>query len=146
MLPFFQSYWKTPCWRQFLYIIDRGLVIAKLHNFSIRIEIPSWPWAYCGFNPLNFPTVNIKISQPILCIEYLACWKNAIVSCRLALLNKKTVKVVSLFSKGKDTLWNFSFRTFHEIQFLGHFVKHEILSWNTLTLVSNIHCVCFSPI
>ena len=39
--------------------------------------------------------------------------------------------------KGKDTLWNFSFKTFHEIQFQGHFVKHEILSWNTLTLVSN---------
>ena len=47
---------------------------------------------------------------------------------------------------GKDTLWNFSFRGFHEIQFQGHFMKHEILSWNTFTLVSNIHCVCFSSI
>ena len=25
-------------------------------------------------------------------------------------------------------------------------MKHEILSWNTFTLVSNIHCVCFSSI
>ena len=31
-------------------------------------------------------------------------------------------------SKGKDTLWNFSFRAFHEIQFQGHYMKHEILS------------------
>ena len=39
----------------FIYIIDKGLVIVKLHNFSIRIEIPSCPWALCGFNPLiNF--------------------------------------------------------------------------------------------
>ena len=48
--------------------------------------------------------------------------------------------------KGKDTLWNFSFRAFHEIQFQGHFMKREILSWNTFTLVSNIHYVCFSSI
>ena len=27
----------------FIYIIDKGLVIVKLHNFSIRIEIPSCP-------------------------------------------------------------------------------------------------------
>ena len=50
------------------------------------------------------------------------------------------------WTKRKDTLWNFSFRTFHEIQFQGHFMKHEILSWNIFTLVSNIHCVYFSPI
>ena len=30
----------------------------------------------------------------------------------------------------KDTLWNFSCRAFHEI-------------WNTFTLVSTFHCVCF---
>ena len=48
--------------------------------------------------------------------------------------------------KRKDTLWNVSFRGFHEIQFHGHFMKHEILLWNTFTLVSNIHCVCFSSI
>ena len=40
--------------------------------------------------------------------------------------------------------WNFSFRVFHEIQFQGHFMNHEILSWNTFTLVSQCHCVCFS--
>ena len=28
-------------------------------------------------------------------------------------------------SKGKDTLWNFSFRGFHEIQFQGHFMKRN---------------------
>ena len=42
--------------------------------------------------------------------------------------------------------WNFSFRAFHEIQFQGHFVKLEILSWNTFTLESKFHCVCFSSI
>ena len=30
--------------------------------------------------------------------------------------------------KGKDTLSKFSSRAFHEIQFQGHFMKHEILS------------------
>ena len=50
-----------------------------------------------------------------------------------------------LFLKGRIH-WNFSFRAFHEIQFQGHFMKHEILSWNTFTLVSNIHSVCFSSI
>ena len=33
----------------------------------------------------------------------------------------------------KDTLWSFSFRAFHEI-------------WNTFTLVSKFHCVCFPSI
>ena len=46
-------------------------------------------------------------------------------------------------SFGKDTLWNFSFRAFHEIQFQGHFMKYEILSWNTFTSVSNINRVMF---
>ena len=48
--------------------------------------------------------------------------------------------------KGKDKLWNFSFRSFHEIQCQGHFMNHEILSWNTFTLVSQCHCACFSSI
>ena len=51
-----------------------------------------------------------------------------------------------LFFKGKDTLWNFSIRAFHEIQFQGHFTKHKKLSWNTFALVSKIHCVRFSSI
>ena len=45
--------------------------------------------------------------------------------------------------KGKDTLWNFSFRAFHEMQFQGHFMKYEILSWNTFTSLSKIHRVMF---
>ena len=36
----------------------------------------------------------------VLCIEYLICWKNA--SYKLALLNKKIVKDVSLFSKFRN--------------------------------------------
>ena len=39
---------------------------------------------------------------------------------------------------------NFSFEVFREIQFQKHFMKHEILSWNTLTLVSKFHCASFS--
>ena len=31
-------------------------------------------------------------------------------------------------SKGKDKLWNFSFKAFHEIQFQGHFMKYFYLS------------------
>ena len=86
ILPFFQSSWITPCWRQFFYIIDRVLVIFKLHNFSIHIKIPLWSWALCGFNPL----INFKIlPQSSLCVEQFICWKNAIVSIRLALLNKE---------------------------------------------------------
>ena len=55
MLPFFHSSRKTPCWSQFVYIIDWGLVIVNLHNFTILIEIPSWPWALRRFKPLiNF--------------------------------------------------------------------------------------------
>ena len=49
-------------------------------------------------------------------------------------------------SKRKDTLWNFSFRAFHEIQFQGYYMKHEILSWNTFTLVFQFHCVGFLSI
>ena len=48
--------------------------------------------------------------------------------------------------KGKDTLSKFSFRAFHQIQFQGHFMKHEILSWSTFALISKFHCVCFSSI
>ena len=47
--------------------------------------------------------------------------------------------------KGR-THWNFSLRAFHEIQFLGHFINHEIISWNTFALVCQCHCVCFSSI
>ena len=42
--------------------------------------------------------------------------------------------------------WNFSFRAFHDIQFQVHFMKHEILSWNTLTLVSKFHFLFSSSI
>ena len=40
----------------------------------------------------------------------------------------------------------FSFKAFHEIQYRGHFMKHEILSWNIFALVSKFYCVCFSSI
>ena len=64
IFPFFQSSGKTPCWRQFLYMIDRGLVIVKLHNFTIHVEIPSWPWAQYGFNPsINFEIFAQAISK-----------------------------------------------------------------------------------
>ena len=42
--------------------------------------------------------------------------------------------------------WNFSFRAFHEIQFQEHFMKHEILSWNTFTLVLKFHFLISSSI
>ena len=45
---------------------------------------------------------------------------------------------------GKDTLWNFSFRVFHEIYFQGHFMKHE--TWNNFTLIFKFHCIPFSSI
>ena len=48
--------------------------------------------------------------------------------------------------KGKDTLWNFCFEAFNEVQFQDHIIKHEILSWTTFTLVFKFHCVCFSAI
>ena len=48
--------------------------------------------------------------------------------------------------EGKDTLWNFSFGVFHEIQFQAHFMKHVIRLWNTFTLVSKFHCVLLSSI
>ena len=43
-----------------------------------------------------------KIPQSILCIEYLISLTNAIVSYRLALLNKKIVKDVSFFPKVRN--------------------------------------------
>ena len=48
--------------------------------------------------------------------------------------------------ESKDILWNVSLRAFHEIQFQEHFMKYEILSWNTFTLVSKFHCVWFSSL
>ena len=33
------------------------------------------------------------------------------------------MKMLFISSLGKDTLWNFSFKAFHEIQFQGHFMK-----------------------
>ena len=38
------------------------------------------------------------------------------------------------------------FRAFHAIQFQCHFMKHEILSWNSFTLVFKLHFVRFSSI
>ena len=56
------------------------------------------------------------------------------------------VTLCNAFCKGKDKLWNFSFRAFHKIQFQGHFIKHELLSRNIFALVSKLQCVCFSSI
>ena len=57
------------------------------------------------------------------------------------IINDKTC--ITSVSKGKGTLWKFSFRAFHAIQFQGHFMEYEIRSWNTFTSVSNIHRVMF---
>ena len=51
-----------------------------------------------------------------------------------------------MYNNGKDTLWNLSFRAFLEIHFKEHFMKHEVLSRNTFTVVSKFHCVSFSLI
>ena len=51
--------------------------------------------------------------------------------CVLPLKGSKAAAHVVFFRiklfKGKDTLRNISFRAFHEMQFQGHFMKHEIL-------------------
>ena len=51
-------------------------------------------------------------------------------------------KRVSVF-KGKDTLWNFFFRGFHEIQFQEHFMRYKTLSWNALTLASKFRWISY---
>ena len=40
--------------------------------------------------------------------------------------------------------WNFYFRVFHEIQLQGYFMKYEMFSLNTFTLVCQFYYVCFS--
>ena len=60
------------------------------------------------------------------------------------LQQKKTVVLRMGYFRKIQTLWNFSFRAFYEIQFQEHFVKHEIPLWNTFPLVSKFHRVCFS--
>ena len=35
------------------------------------------------------------------------------------------------FSKAEDTLWNISFRLFHETQFNAYFITHNWISWNS---------------
>ena len=35
---------------------------------------------------------------------------------------------------------------FNEIQVQENFMKHEMLSWNTFTLVFKLHCILFSSI
>ena len=71
MLPFFKSSGKILCWRQLFYIIDRSLVFGNLQNFSIHTEIPSWAWAFCGFNFLisfkMFPQ-SISKSLSLFCV------------------------------------------------------------------------------
>ena len=65
MLPFFESSRKTPFWRQFLYSNDRDFIIIKLHSSNIRIEIPSWPQALCGFHAsVNFEFSPHSRSKP----------------------------------------------------------------------------------
>ena len=87
------------------------------------------------------PTKTINcLFNDVWCYLFIACfdWKIGVF--------QQTVIRVYYILKGKDTLRNFSFRAFHEIQFQRYFMKHEILSWNTFTLRSNIPCVCFSSI
>ena len=49
-------------------------------------------------------------------------------------------------SKGKDTLWIFLSEYFMKYSSRVISWNMKYCSWNTFTLVSNIHCVCFSPI
>ena len=64
----------------------------------------------------------------------------------LILFDSNRFLTLTACSKGKDTLWKFSFRTSNEIQFQKHFMKYEMISWNTFALVSKFHCLCFSLI
>ena len=51
MFPFYQSSGKIPDFRQFWNIIESGFITMNgLHNFSILIEIPSYPWSLFASN------------------------------------------------------------------------------------------------
>ena len=54
-------------------------------------------------------------------------------------------QVVEKLLRQRNTV-NISFGAFNEIQFQGHFMKHEILSWNLFTFVFKLHCVLFSSV
>ena len=50
MLPFFQSSGKILDFRQFWNIIESGFIMDRLLNFSILVEMPSYPWALFASN------------------------------------------------------------------------------------------------
>ena len=67
-----------------------------------------------------------EISKNNFLTEHLRTASSQIRS-NILIISDVFVRRVYLFEciyKGKDTLWNFSFKAFHEIQFQGHFMKY----------------------
>ena len=100
ILPLFSVIWKNSLLKAiFIYNWQRRFFIVMLHNFTIHIEIPSWPWALFGFIPLiNFKIFLQSVSKSLSL--FLHSIFDFLEECyRLALLNKRIIKDVSLFPK-----------------------------------------------
>ena len=87
-------------------------------------------WAF--FVPFILPNrTSLNICVLSQCIVYWIhfqkiytfAYQNIILQA-LSLLVFRIVEGLQRILKGKDTLWNFSFKAFHEIQFQGHFMKY----------------------
>ena len=111
-----------------------GFVMYTIYSNRVRMLLPL---NYRGFNN----KLRAKDARKMLL--------NAVTSAEQFYLLYLVIRCACMWLhafKCKGILWTVSLRAFHEIQFQEHFMKYEILSWNTFTLVSKFHCVWFSSL
>ena len=65
MLAFFYSLGKHSFSKQFLKRIDKGFAIEEAHNFIIRIDISSCPWALFASNNLIILIISSKQNSKV---------------------------------------------------------------------------------
>ena len=112
--------------------------MTKLFEYySGNMKMRNVNHCYLGVNILSYSAVfTKKINLSVLrhwCFPgksmiFLEATTGGVLWNKLFLKNFATFILLKRDSKGKDTLWNFSFKAFHEIQFQGHFMKYFYFS------------------
>ena len=85
IFPFFESSGKMPDFRQFWNIIESDFIMDGLLNFSILIEIPSYPWALFASNDwIIFSSFSLSkvISFSLFSVWYVLDFGRVLLFCR----------------------------------------------------------------
>ena len=108
VLAFFHSLGKHSFSKQFLKRVYKGFAIEEAHNFTIRIDISSCPWALLGSNDLTIlimsSTQNAEVDSFFFsCKRYIRWNGTAVIYCGTLLIKQLWNKFA--FTKKSVTSW-----------------------------------------